>query len=61
VKRIYRTYNDTEVTQLSVAITCPYCGEEWLEPDVDECGKTHKIVCENGDCDKEFEMYFDAS
>jgi hypothetical protein len=59
--RIFRTYGDTEVTQISVQITCPYCGEEWMEPDKDECGTTYTLTCENEDCEKKFEMYFDAS
>ncbi|OBA07852.1 hypothetical protein A9P44_00425 [Paenibacillus polymyxa] len=61
MERIYRTYADTEVTQLSTAVKCPHCGEEWMEPDTDECGKTYKLRCENEDCEREFEMHFDAS
>lgn len=61
MKKIYRTHNDTEVTQISVSVTCPYCGEEWLEPDKDECGKTYSIICENEECEEEFKMHFDAS
>lgn len=61
MERIYRTYSDTEVTQLSTDITCPHCGEEWSEPDKDECGKTYTLICENEECEQEFEMHFDAS
>lgn len=61
MERIYRTYRDTEVTQLSVQIKCPYCGEEWLLPDADECGRTFELICENEECEQKFEMYFDAS
>ncbi|MEF2247730.1 hypothetical protein [Paenibacillus sp. IITD108] len=61
MKRIYRHYSDTEVTQLSTYVKCPYCGEEWLEADKDECGTTYVLTCENEDCEKEFEMHFDAS
>jgi hypothetical protein len=61
MKEIYRTYADTEVHALAVAVECPYCGEEWNEVDLTECGHTYKLVCENKDCEKEFEMHFDAS
>ena len=61
MEKIYRTFADTEVTQLSVKVECPYCKEEWLESDADDCGKTYTLTCENEDCEKEFEMYFDAS
>jgi len=64
MKKIYRTYNDTEVYKLVTNIKCPYCGREWQEEDMDECGKTYIITC--GDdfdegCGKLFEMHFDAS
>jgi transcription elongation factor Elf1 len=58
MKRISRTYSDTEVTQLSVYVKCPHCGEEWLEPDVDECGKVFTLTCENEECEEKFELYF---
>lgn len=29
MKRIYRTYEDTEVVQLATNIECPYCGREF--------------------------------
>lgn len=63
MRKIYRTYSDTEVTQLSTRIECPYCGKEWLEPDLDECGTTYNLNCDEDDdgCGKDFEMYFDAS
>jgi len=64
MKRIYRTYADTEVSVLATQIKCPYCGEEWLEDGMDECGKTYTLTC--GDefddgCGETFEMHFDAS
>ena len=59
MKTIYRTYADTEATRLSTKIECPYCGDDWMEEDMDDCGKTYKLECEK--CGKEFEMYFDAS
>lgn len=61
MKKIYRCYADTEVHALAVAVKCPHCGEEWNEIDKTECGLTYKLVCENEDCEQEFEMYFDAS
>lgn len=63
MKRIYRTYHDTEVTKLSTQVECPYCGREWLEQDTDECGRTYILNCDEDDdgCGKDFEMYFDAS
>lgn len=64
MKRIYRTYEDTEVVKLATNIKCPYCGSEWQEEDMDECGKTYIITCgyeyDEG-CGKQFEMHFDAS
>lgn len=63
MKRIYRTYKDTEVVQLATNIKCPYCGEEWLEYDMDSCGETYVLTCRNEydeGCGKEFEMHFDA-
>jgi len=61
MERIYRTYSDTDVHSLAVAVKCPHCGEEWNEIDLTECGKTYNLTCENADCEKDFEMYFDAS
>ena len=63
MKSISRTYADTEVTQLSTYVKCPYCGNEWLEADKDECGKTYVLNCDedDGGCGKDFAMYFDAS
>lgn len=60
VKKIYRTFADTEVYALAVNVECPHCGAHWLETDKDECGKTYTLECEDG-CGKQFEMYFDAS
>lgn len=60
MKTIYRTYNDTEVATIVVNVECPYCGEEWQEDDdKTNCGETYILYCE--ECDKEFEMHFDAS
>ncbi|ASJ54841.1 hypothetical protein BP422_15470 [Brevibacillus formosus] len=59
MKRIYRTYADTEVYKLAVNVECPHCGNEQQEIDTDECGKTYVIEC--GDCGEQYEMYFDAS
>lgn len=64
MKRINRTYEDTEVIMLATSIKCPYCGIEWAEQDKDDCGTTYVLTCDDGDgegCGKEFEMYFDAS
>ena len=65
MKEIYRTYADTEVSELSTRIKCPKCGSEWLEPDMNECGKTYELQC--GDewdldegCGEIFKMYFDV-
>lgn len=58
MKTIYRTYSDTEVASLYTYVECPYCGAEWKELDMDDCGMTYRIYCE--DCDEVFEMYFDA-
>lgn len=60
MKTIYRTYEDTEVSVLATRVKCPYCGEEWLEDDMNDCGKTYVINCDDG-CGKDFEMSFDAS
>ncbi|MEC0089360.1 hypothetical protein [Paenibacillus macquariensis] len=64
MKKIYRTYADTEVTMLSTEVKCPYCGNEWFEEDKNDCGNTYTLRCDdefdNG-CGKEFEMHFDAS
>jgi len=51
--------NDTEVSELATNINCPYCGAEWQEYDMSDCGTTYELEC--GDCEKEFKMYFDAS
>lgn len=62
MKRIYRSYSDTEVSSIVVNVECPYCGEEWQEDDP-ECGKTIIIKCDDefsDGCGKEFEMHFDA-
>lgn len=63
MKTIYRTYQDTEVVQLVTNIKCPYCEREWQEYDMDSCGTTYEIICDEEDdgCGKKFEMYFDAS
>lgn len=58
MKKIYRTYADTEIAMLVTNIECPYCGDEWQEYDMDECGETYLLVCDG--CGKEFEMYFDV-
>ena len=62
MKKIYRGYEDTEVTTLSTRVKCPYCGEEWLEEEKDECGVTYTIECDedDGGCGETFKMYFDA-
>ena len=64
-RMIYRTYNDTEVSEIVVNVQCPYCGDEWQE-DKTSCGETYEMVC-NGEyswsdrgCGKMFKMYFDA-
>lgn len=59
MKTIHRTHRDTEVISVSVRIECPYCGNEQLEEDADNCGTTYQIRCE--ECDEEFLMHFDAS
>lgn len=59
MKKIYRTYADTEVASLYTNVECPYCGNEQQELDMNSCGKTYTIECEK--CEKEFEMHFDAS
>ncbi|MEK4715364.1 hypothetical protein [Sporosarcina sp. FSL K6-5500] len=64
MKTIYRYYKDTEVSVLATKIECPYCGEEWMEDDMDEPGATYTLTCDdeiNEGCGKEFEMHFDAS
>lgn len=63
MKQIYRTYADTEVLVLGTWIKCPYCGRVWLEDDVNECGQTYELKCEDDiedGCGKEFKMHFDA-
>ena len=47
MKEIYRTYEDTEVVMLATNIKCPYCGNEWQEYDMNECGKTYHLICGN--------------
>lgn len=59
MKEIYRTYADTEVAQLATNIECPYCGNEWQEYDMDECGETYLLHCD--ECEGCFKMHFDAS
>jgi len=64
MKEIFRTYEDTEVSVLSTSIKCPYCGREWAEDDMSECGKTYELTCDNeynDGCGMSFTMYFDAS
>ena len=64
MKEIYRTYADTEVSELSTFIKCPYCGKEWSEDDMNSCGATYVLTCDNefeDGCGKEFTMYFDAN
>lgn len=63
MKQIYRTYADTEVSELQTSIKCPYCGNEWMEPNMDGCGETYVLTCDKDEdgCGKQFEMYFDAS
>lgn len=63
MKEIYRSYSDTEVSELSTRVECPYCGMEWLEADKNDCGETYVIKCDNeweDGCGKEFKMHFDA-
>lgn len=59
MEKIYRTYEDTEVSSIAVNVECPYCKEEWQESDP-VCGESYNLICEDG-CGKEFKMYFDAS
>lgn len=58
IGRIYRSYADTEITELGTQCECPYCGYEDLQYDKSVCGQTYVIQCE--ECEKEYEMYFDA-
>ena len=58
MKQIYRTYADTEVAMLYVEVECPYCGNSQSELDKTDCGTTYVIECD--ECEKEYEMYFDA-
>lgn len=64
-RTIYRTYNDTEVSELSTNIECPYCNSEWSEERMSTCGETYTITCgeylRGEGCGKTFKMYFDAS
>lgn len=58
MKKIYRTYSDTEVATLSCEVKCPICGNDFsYEDDLSPC-ETYVINCE--ECDEEFEMYFDV-
>lgn len=59
VRTIYRTYEDTEVAELWTACECPYCEHEQDELGKSTCGETYVIECEN--CERKYEMYFDAS
>lgn len=58
MKKIYRTYADLEYTNTVTNLKCPYCNYEFQETDMDECGRTYEIECE--ECEKVFEMSFDA-
>jgi hypothetical protein len=58
MKRIYRCYRDTEVSEIVINVKCPHCGDEFCIDSM-ECGTTKAIECE--DCRKEFEVHFDAS
>lgn len=58
MERIYRSYRDIEVVETATFVKCPYCGHEFSEYDSDCCGRVYVIQCE--ECEKEFEMYFDA-
>lgn len=63
MKRIYRTYNDTEVATIVVNIKCPHCGLEFQE-EPPECGETVILTCDDewdDGCGRNFEMHFDAS
>jgi|GEM_PF-2428596 len=57
-RMILRSYIDTEVSELSTSIECPYCKADWQEFDMSNCGETYDLECE--ECEKEFKMYFDA-
>jgi len=63
MKRIYRTYNDTEVLTIVVNVGCPNCGKTWQE-EPPECGETVVLTCDDeweDGCGEKFEMHFDAS
>ena len=60
-RMIYCTYADTEIASLWTSVQCPYCGHLQKELDMNDCGTTYTIQCENEDCEKEYEMHFDAS
>lgn len=64
MKKIYRTYNDTEVAELAVNVECPHCGNEFQVLGMDMPGETYVIECdeitEDG-CGEHFAMHFDAS
>jgi hypothetical protein len=59
MKRIYRGYSDTQVSEVVINVKCPHCDDEF---DIESmyCGQTLVIECENTDCRKEFEVHFDA-
>ena len=60
VKRmIYCTYDDTETAILYTNTECPYCGHKQQEIDMANCGETYTVEC--NECEKEYDMYFDAS
>lgn len=46
MEEIYRTYNETEVSEIVVNVECPHCGEEWQEENP-ECGVTYELTCTN--------------
>jgi len=58
-RMIYRTYSDIEAANFYTNTECPYCGHEQQELDMDACGETYEIECNK--CEKEYDMYFDAS
>lgn len=56
--QVYCSYMDTEVAELDVFVTCPYCGETNKERDKTDPGSTYDLEC--GACEREYTMYFDA-
>ena len=60
MKEIYRTYADTEVSELATNIECPHCGDKWQELDMSDPGETYELECEADGCGKTFKMYFDV-